>query len=79
MEVKSRCSILGCARTGLLSSGSHRDGWVDVAGARDRPLFMSKGTSHGSGYEQANVLSPPLNNSGTGFEPLLSLSWWHKQ
>jgi hypothetical protein len=51
MEVKSICSFLGCGRTGLLSSGSHRVRWVDVAGAQDRPLFMFNGTSRGSGDE----------------------------
>jgi hypothetical protein len=51
MEVKSRRSFLSCGRTELLSSGSHRVGWVDVAGARDRPLFVSKGPSRGLGGE----------------------------
>jgi hypothetical protein len=79
MEVKSRCSFLGCGCTGLLSLGSHHVEWVDAAGARDHPLFMSNGTSHGSGSEKADVFSPPLINPGASFEPSLWLSWWHKQ
>jgi hypothetical protein len=79
MEVKSRRLFLGCGRPGLLSSGSHRTGWVDVAGAHDQPLFMSKRTSRSSSGEQADVLSLPLINPGAGFELMLWLSWWHKQ
>jgi hypothetical protein len=78
MEVKSRCSLLGCGRTKLRSSGSHRVVWVGTAGAQDQPLFVSNVASHGSGGEKANVLSPPLINLGMGFVPSLWLSWWNK-
>jgi hypothetical protein len=79
MEVKSIFSFLGCGRIGLLSSGSHHVRWVDVAGAQDRPLFVFNGTSRDSGDKQTDVLSLPLINPDVGFEPMLQLSWWHKQ
>jgi hypothetical protein len=60
------------------SLGSHRAGWVDVAGARDRHLFVSNVASHGSGGKKADVLSSPLINPCAGFEPSIWLSWWHK-
>jgi hypothetical protein len=78
MMVKSRRSFLGCGCTGMLSSGSHRAGWVDAVDAWDWPLFVSNGTSHSSGGKKANVFSPPLINLGTCFEPSLWLSCWHK-
>jgi hypothetical protein len=78
MEVKSRHSLMSCGCTELLSSGSHRTGWVDIAGGQDRPLLLSNAVSHDSGSEKADVLSPPLINPGAGFEPSLWLSWWHK-
>jgi hypothetical protein len=78
MEVKFRCSYLGCERTGLPSSGFYHAGWVDTVGARDQPLFVSNVASHGSGGEKTDVHSPPLINPGVGFESSLWLSWWHK-
>jgi hypothetical protein len=73
MEVKTRCSFWGCGHTEWLSSASHRAGWVDAADARDQPLFVVSGTSHGLGGEKADVLSPPLINPGAGFKPPLRL------
>jgi hypothetical protein len=74
MEVRTIRSFQGCERPRLLSSASHCIGWVDVAGAWDRPLFMASGMSYCSGGEKVDVLSPPFINLGVGFEPSLQLS-----
>jgi hypothetical protein len=74
MEVRTIRSFQGCECTRLLSLASHHIGWVDVAGAWDRPLFVASGMSYCSGGEKADVLSPPFINIGIGFEPSLQLS-----
>jgi hypothetical protein len=56
MEVKSRCSFLGCGCTGQISLGSHRaGGGVDVIGAREIGLSSCR-----KGHRAARASNRPM-------------------